>query len=320
MLNLDPASEKLMFSVPVEKQFLTPSQSTLSMNQMVDTIGPSKPSHEKWKPERPLLVPPDQLPLRKAFPSSEYRFLAVTDESRHLGDQILSTLGVRMANIKSKIQEISAESIQKLKESSDRVKDSNWWSVLKKIATCLFSALSVLLGTTLVASGGGALIGGAMIVSGIFSLANFALSESQAWDWVAKQICQDNEDLRRKLVMILPMVFGILAGGIGLVGSLHSLATGAIQFAEKGIYLAQTVLSTFNGLTTLGKGQADARLAWAQASQIETQAKLTVERFHFDNLICALENSLSDFREVKNRARKIMQIILHSNVELIQQA
>src|ERR1700722_16152196 len=111
-------------------------------------------SREEWKPERPVLTPPDALPhpSPRGRASSAYRFIAVTEESRNLGNKILDTLGLRLETLKQKISEISATHIQKLKESAKRAAESGFWSVLKKIATCLLSAISIVFGVSLVAS------------------------------------------------------------------------------------------------------------------------------------------------------------------------
>ncbi len=279
-----------------------------------DTLESVSASLNDWKPERPALTLPNALPL------SDYRLLAATDDCRNLGNQILDNLGVRLAAVKTKIKEISAENIQKLKEAAERANSSAWWSILKKIATCLLSALSIVFGAALVASGGGALVGGAMIASGVLSLANFALSETGTWDWVAKQLSNDNEEMRQKLTLILPSAVGIVAGGIGLVGSVYSMTTGAIQFAEKAVYVAQTALALFDGFTTFGKGQADARLLWTQADLAEIQGELTAERTQFDSVMREIEGSLSDFRAVKAKSKKTIQIISKSNIQLVRQA
>ena len=286
-----------------------------------DTFGPADANVAlDWSPERPLLTSPDELPPPRGLPLSDYRMLAATDESRNLGNQIIDTLGLRLAAIKNKIREISADNIKMLTETAERASNSAWWSILKKIATCLVSALSIVFGVALAASGGGALIGGAMIASGILSLANFALSETGAWDWVAKKLSNDDEEWRNRLAMILPLSVGIVAGGIGLVGSVYSVATGAIPFVEKAVYVAQTMLAVFDGVTTFGKGQADAQLIWSQADLSDVQAQLTVQRTNFDSTMREIEGSLSDFRNVKSKTKKTIQIISQSNIQLVRQA
>lgn len=319
MPNIDSVfSVRPMAEMPNATSFETPRTGISHQQDLLETVDAGS-SSSAWTPERPRLTPPESLP-HSIGPSSEYRLLAVTDESRNLGNQIMSTLGTRLQNVKLKIREISAENIQKLKEAAQRAADSSFWSVLKKIATCLLSSLSIVFGIALVGSGGGALIGGAMIASGILSLANFAMSETGGWDWVAKQISDDNEERRKMLAMILPGAVGILAGGIGLVGSVQGIVSGAIQFAEKSVYIAQTALAIFDGITTFGKGHADAHLTWAQADLQKIQADLTVERSHFDTVMREIETSMSDFKAVKAKTKKIIQTLSQSNVQLVRQA
>src|SRR5580698_2570027 len=100
--------------------------------------------------ERPLLTPPEDLPLSH-HASSDYRLLAVTEETRQLGKEILKSLSSRLGYIKDKISEVSAENIQKLKEAAERANTSNFWSILKKIATSLLSAISIVFGVTMLA-------------------------------------------------------------------------------------------------------------------------------------------------------------------------
>jgi hypothetical protein len=273
-------------------------------------------SHSIWTPERPILTPPNSLP---PVSDSVYRLLAATDESRSLGNEILDTLGRRLQNVKLKIREISADNIQKLKEAAQRAADSSFWSILKKIATCLVSAVSIVFGISLVATGGGALIGGTMIASGILSLSNFAMSETGAWNWVSKQLSNDNEERQKMLAWVLPSAVGIIAGGIGLVGSVQGVVSGALHFAEKAVYIAQTALAIFDGVTTIGKGYADARSIWAQSDVSKIQADLTVERTHFDNVMREIEGSMNDFRAVKAKTKKIVQTLSQSNVQLVRQ-
>jgi hypothetical protein len=269
-----------------------------------------------WTPERPVLTSPGSLPPPAS--DSVYRLLATTEESRDLGNKILDTLGLRMQNVKHKIREISADNIQKLKEAAQRAADSSFWSILKKIATCLLSTVSIVFGISLVATGGGALIGGAMIASGVLSLANFAISETGGWEWVAKQLASDNQERQQMLSWVLPGAVGIIAGGIGIVGSVQGIVSGAIQFVEKAVYVAQTALAIFDGATTFGKGCADARMTWTQADLAKIQADLTVERTHFDNITREIEGCMNDFKAAKAKTKKIIQTLSQSNVQLVR--
>ncbi len=260
-----------------------------------------------------------QLTLPRDLPSSELRLLSVTESTRTNGDELLEIFGHRLGTIKQKIAEVSAEMMEKLNNALERAKNSDVWSILKKIATCLISAISLVFGIALVASGGGALIGGAMITSGILSLANFALSENKGWEWVADQICKGNDERKQKLIHALPIAVGLLAGGIGLVGSVASIATGAVQFAAKAMFVAQTALSLFDATTTMGKGIADAQLLWSQGDVAVIKAHLTAAQESFTTVFDEIRSFMSETNGVKTKTKKAISMITESNNQLVRQ-
>jgi hypothetical protein len=267
------------------------------------------PSRKEWVPSRPKLTTPQHLPM------SDLRLLAVTETTRELGGEIIEALSARLQGIKDRIREISQESMQMLREAALRAQESTFWSVLRKIATALISAVSVIFGIS-IASSGSALIGGAMIASGVLSLANFALSEMRGWDWIAEQLAHENEERKKQLAVVLPIATGILAGGIGLLGSVNGIATGAINFAEKAMMIAQSILGIFEGLTVLGKGAADAKLLWTQADLKALQGDLTIQREHFNMTLDEIKGSLGDFKDINKKTQKMVDMITQSNIQL----
>lgn len=284
-----------------------------------DTVAPASESmRTEWRPERPRITPPSELPGRSSM--SEYRLLAVTNDTQTLGNGILDTLSHRLQGVKAKIREVSAENMQKLREAAERASASDFWSVLKKIATSLLSALSAVFGITILATGGSALVGGAMIASGVLSLANFALSELGTWDWIAEIIANGNEDLKKKLAMAIPIGVGIVAAGIGLVGTVNGVATGALNLTEKVISAAQTAVGIFGAATTFGKSAADSRALLTQADLKMIQALLTIERENFTSTIDEIKGSMGEFKAIKSKTKKAIEMIAQSNIELVRQA
>ena len=267
------------------------------------------PSREEWVPSRPKLTTPQHLPM------SDLRLLSVTETTRELGGEIIDALSTRLQGIKERIREISQETMTTLREAALRAKESGFWSVLKKIATALISAVSIIFGIS-IASSGSALIGGAMIASGVLSLANFAISELRGWDWIAEQLAHKNEERKKQLMFALPIAVGILAGGIGLIGSVHGIATGAINFAGKAQLIIQSLLGLFDGMTTLGKGAADARLLWTQADLKELQGDLFIERESFNTTLDEIRASLGDFKDISKKTQTVVDMITQSNIQL----
>jgi hypothetical protein len=263
-----------------------------------------------WVPERPTLTRPEQQGY------SEYRLLMASEDSRKLGEKIFENLSSRVNILKDSLSEISAQVMEKLREAAQRASESGFWSILKKIGTCLVSALSLVFGFAVLGAGGSALIGGAMIASGILSLANFALTEVGAWDWVSKQLASGNEEKRKQLQMILPGAFGLLAGGIGLVGSVAGVATGAVQFVEKAVSAAQTALAIFNGLVTFGKGTADARLLWTESDLLVLKGEQTQSQELFSNTLGEVQSFMNESKALKNKVKEAIRNVSQSNIEL----
>lgn len=279
----------------------------------LQNVEQDKAQEQSFLPERPTLTPPE-------LALNDYRFFQICEETRKLGNQVLDSLGMRVTMLKEKIKEISAENMSKLREAASNAANSDFWSTLKKIATSLLSAISIVFGVSVMTTGGSALIGGAMIASGVLSLANFALCEYNVWDWISEHIAQDNEDLQNKLKMILPAACGILAGGIGILGSVNAVASGAIDFTGKALLVVQTVIPIFEGVTTIGKGISDGQLLWSKADLLSIQGSLEIQREKSAFLIDAIKNSMGDFRAMKAISKRTLESISENKIQLARQA
>ncbi len=305
---------------PITGTSFIPQDSSIAGMQRIDAYSTStldrsnRPSLADWKPERPVLTPPHKLPV-----STDLRLLAATEQSRSLGNDLLESLTFRLQGVKEKARDVSTELIKKLKEAAERANTSNFWSILQKIASCFLSALSIVFGISFLTAGGAALIGGSMIASGVLSLANYALAEYGTWDWIADQLSHGNEDTRRKIATYLPMTVGIIAGGIGLVGTVNGVVKGAFAFTDKMISVLQTTLTLFGAATTLGKGIADGRLLQTRAELLSIQSDRTVQEESFSNAIEEIKTSLADFRAVKSKTKNAVDMITQSNIQLVRQ-
>lgn len=249
----------------------------------------------------PALTPPSQLI------SSDLRLLALSESTHNTGELVLSMLNERLRLVRSELQSASTAMIQKLRGSAEKAKVSEAWGILNKIATTLLSALSMILGTALVSSGASVWVGGAMITSGILSLANLVFNELGAWEFVSQQLAQDNAESQKKLAKVLPMAVGILSAGVGLAGAGWGVGTQGIRFFEEIVYLAQAALTIFNSTTAFGKGVADARLIWAQASLSSSQAVQTKEQQLFTSLIQEIKGLLGEFQRLHSKTSKAIQ-------------
>lgn len=248
--------------------------------------------------------------------SSALRLIAAKECSQKLGDDLLNIMTTRLSQSKDLIRSISAEQVAKLRESAERVRSSDVWSTLKKLATCLLSAFSTVIGISILATGGSAMIGGAMLASGILSIANFAMCETHSWDWVAKQLTEKIED-QKKLAIFLPAAVGIACGAVGIAGAGWQIATNSSLFMTKIMSIAQASLSIFDAATTFGKGQADARLLWTQADLSDIKGKMTIEEAECEALLKGIEGCLSSSRAASTAAGRAVQKIIQTNNSLL---
>lgn len=249
---------------------------------------------------------------------SELRFLGAMEVFRSFGDQALSTFGVRLEAFRLQLQEISAENLQKLEESIANANSSDSWSLLKRIASALLCALSAVTGFALVSADAGLLIGGLLIASGIFSLANMLASEAGIWKWVAEKLANEDDKRRELLAWILPTAVGTLFGVIGAFGSVGAFAYSGIVFADNAILIAQAGLALFDNATTLGKGYADAKLIWSRADLVKLESTTLVERQRVNQTTKSVEGVLEGLNAAHAKSALLVRLAVEANLAVVQ--
>ena len=210
------------------------------------------------------------------------------------------------------------KTLKKLKEAAENTQSANVWSLLKKIGLSLLSALSVVMGISLIATGAGTLVGGAMIGSGIISLANMLMSEIGVWDWVAKKLAHEDKERQQMLAMLLPLSVGVLAGVIGVFGTVGACTWSGINFLDKIILIAQTGLTIFDVATTIGKGYTDAKTVWLNADLTDEKGKITIEREMIKKTTNSIENVLGELKMAHEKSAQFVQMAIRSNQSAVE--
>lgn len=257
----------------------------------------------------PQLTPPDQI-------SSSYRLIDAINGFCFLRESMMETTTLRLETMKTAMGEASNKLMQQLKEAAEQAQSSDFWSLLKKVASSLLASLSVISGLTLLCTGSSALVGGALITSGVLSIANLVLSEGKGWDWVADQLARDCEETKQKLLFFLPAAVGILAAGFGLVGSVYGITSGALDFTQKAGGIAQTTLSLFSGATNLGKGIADTKLTWTQAALISTKEEFKIKQDDYECLVDSSQVTLEEFNRTFRHAKRAVSSLTKTQSQL----
>lgn len=268
--------------------------------------------------ERPRLIPPIDFvePSSSLKPKptlTELRYIAAMSAFRSIGDELISAIADRLEIFKDKLHHLSCENIERIKQAAERAKDAGFWSLLKKIAACFLSALSIVIGGALVSTGGGALLGGTMIASGLLSLTNFTFSEAGVWDWLAKKLSSEDDARRQQIATLVPAIVGVACGIVGICGGVGASFTSGIQLLDKAVFIAQASLSTLQAGTTIGEGYAEYRLLNAKADLSATSAHLTVNRSHADLLADTLGNTMERLSHLNQLSSYFVRLAIRSN-------
>jgi hypothetical protein len=298
-------------------QAATPSASSefppvvLPLKAQSDQLNRSTSPQQQTSSLRPSLTPP-------SVTLSELRLIQVLGKLQKHGDAIMSNLQTRLTIHREEIHRLSGESIQRLRDAATHAQSSLFWSILQKAATCILSALSIVFGAALLGVGGGALVGGAMIASGILAIANFSMTEGGGWDWVAKMLAAEDQSLHNQLKWILPAAVGILSGAIGVVGSVGSALFGVVQFGEMVAFIAQAAFGLFSGMTLLGKGTADSYLIWTESDQARIQGDLTMEQQRVEHTFKDVEAWMMEMKAIKGLLNQTIKRVIESNLTINQ--
>lgn len=73
-------------------------------------------------------------------------------------------------------------------------------------------------------------------------------------------------------------------------------------------------------MTTLGKGIADARLIWTKADLKLIEADLAIQREQFTTTMEEIKGSMNEFKAAKAKAKKAIEMISQTNLQLVRQA
>lgn len=240
-----------------------------------------------------------------------------------------------LENIQQKLVKVQEENAIKLKESAERTQTNAVWDLLKKAGAFLLAAISAVLGTAMVATGGGALIGGALIVSGITTLLNLALTEAGGWDWFIALFIKENEDLRRALATLIPAAVGLVCAGIGIVGGLGnvipsltlSLTAGAnigltsgLAFGlQKFLGMMEVALNFAIGGTTLLQGINNYQNLNLKADMNDIKQELFNHTDSIELTMGAMERFQKTQSRVAESAAQIVKMTIDANQRILMQ-
>lgn len=272
------------------------------LNSPALTFGVSTKTAEPMRPSTPQLTPPKKVRFQ------ETAIINVFDEIHSSGDSLVRSFTHSLKDGAARLRQMSQENIEKLKEAAQRAQESGFWSVLQQIGECILSAITAILGISLVASGAGTVVGSVMIASSVLTLANFAMRKTGSWDYVARQLATSREDQYR-LSQYLSSGTSLVAAVLGLGGAAATALWTTMNMTQKALSIAQASMAIYQGAATTGKGLSDARALWTQSDLTNIESKTALERICYE-----------DSSQVMQMIQKLMRQMQESTEQVIDLA
>jgi hypothetical protein len=235
-------------------------------------------------------------------------------------DTSQATLGLNADGLEiaqNDLKSTLTERAEKLKEACERAQSAGVWDTLRRVGAMILGAVSAFLGLSLFATGGSTLLGGALVVAGVLSLANLAFADAGIWDWMAEKIAGDNEEKKKKIAFLIPCVLGVLACGLGLA-SLGALGMwGALPAMPRALVVVQTAANILTIAGTAGGQISQARVAMSQADLQELQNKMSRNQHEVDRLSENIELIMEQETEMTRMAKSLLNLSIQTKQALL---
>lgn len=250
----------------------------------------------------------------------EFAIIKTLDRFYETGRKIQMRATKNLEDVQTKVDELQRQNAEKLKESAKLAQESGFWAVMQQVGACLFGALSAVLGFSLVATRVNPTVGWLLISSGILSIANLAFSATGVWDWVAKKIAHDNEDMQKNISTILPASVGLVCAGIGLAGGMGSLngLWASLNFSQRSLVVLQTAVCFAEGISTLAGGYSEYKALVAKSELVDIEKKMNFSYQTVEKLTRGIEKTMKELKHGSDRAAEIIKLSASSNRRVTQ--
>ncbi len=236
-----------------------------------------------------------------------YRFFEALLKLESTSDEMMKFQLKQLEDVQEQFKALAAERLEKGTEALDQERIANNWSLLHKAWTTIVSAVSTVLGLTVMAAPGGMFVGGAMVSSGILGISNLAAKEAGAWDWVAKRLAADNQDAEKKFREWLPVAVDISSSVIGLLGASSALLEHTLNLSAGSIRAAKTAGYFAEGVASVAKGSQEAEALGIRADLKELSGKVEVNQFDLETITKRLENFSAQLAASQSQAARVVK-------------
>lgn len=271
-------------------------------------------------PSKPVLEAPRlKTNTRDTSSSNIRRVFNVIERVEKVGEQSVEFNQNTIDLYLKRMHALNQQEAEELQKALKHSQDSSFWGFLKELGALLLAAVSAVLGLSLLSTGAAPLIGGALIASGVLSIANFTFKTCGVWDWVAELLAQDNEALRKQLAHLLPAGAGLLAALISLAGIAGAAWYAKLDLGQKVLAIVQTATSFTTGFASMAQGISEGRKNWVESELVLIKGKTELMRVALTKAMTQMEEACDtqsqitkSVKQVVLAARRAIQIIHHN--------
>lgn len=238
-------------------------------------------------------------------------FVQVTLEAEKIASDFIRLDQINMEKHFGEIREWEKKQLIKINESAEHAQSWNFWNFLRDIASLIVAAFSTIIGFFVVTSVGSALVGGALIASGVLAITNFIFQHTDTWDWIAKQIAEE-EQTQQKLKSIMPLVVSVISTTIGIAGSIGAAFFDSLNLTQKLLSIGQTAANFAQGVTTIAGGISGARMKWTEADLRSIKSETQFLKYQIENCLTRMQEFFDSQKQTVENSSELIRMTLNT--------
>ena len=127
-----------------------------------------------------------------------------------------------------------------------------------------------------------ALVGAALIASGLLAITNFVFEQTDLWDSIAKQLAGNDQELEKNIRSMFPAALSLVSTVLALGGTATAVYLHSMDLTQKLFSYAQSASNLIQGTLVIGTGVQESRAKFIEIDldalkTLADQTKYTLE-------------------------------------------
>ncbi len=181
--------------------------------------------------------------------------------------------------------------LETIKKKNEEEKSSKSWGVAIKVFSWVTTFLMIIAGSTLIASGVGAVAGALLVAGGVISLASQVMEITGGWAAVLKHIPGQSAQERAAVLAWIQVSILVLSIVLSLSGVIYAGGAAFSQGSQLASALMGGTALMAEGVCHFGKGRADSAYYHALADVRKHEARGDELRYESSDLLEKVEES-----------------------------